>query len=47
MRCIGLPPAYAERYGEIAVGGLRGGIMVPGVKSGGESVTVPFAPRRQ
>ena len=26
-----LPPAYAERYGEIAVGGLRGGIMAPGV----------------
>ena len=27
-----LPPAYAERYGDIALGGLRGGIMVPGVR---------------
>jgi len=26
-----LPPVFAERYGEIAVGARRGGIMVPGV----------------
>lgn len=31
-----LPPAYAERYGNIALGTKRGGIMVPGTK--------PYAP---
>lgn len=31
-----LPPAYAERYGNIALGSKRGGIMVPGTK--------PYAP---
>ena len=31
-----LPPAYAERYGNIAVGSKRGGILVPGTK--------PYAP---
>jgi hypothetical protein len=27
-----LPPALAERYGEIEVGKIRGGIRVPGQK---------------
>lgn len=31
-----LPPAYAERYGNIALGSRRGGIVVPGTK--------PYAP---
>lgn len=31
-----LPPAYAERYGNIALGTKRGGIMVPGTR--------PYAP---
>ena len=31
-----LPPAYAERYGNIALGTKRGGILVPGTK--------PYAP---
>ncbi len=31
-----LPPAFAERYGNIALGAKRGGIMVPGTK--------PYAP---
>ena len=26
-----LPPVFAERYGDIAVGGVRGGIVTPGV----------------